>query len=377
MAKRLLLALAAAVATLALLEAALWAIDPLPPPPRRLMHRFLPNYHAMAPAPRVIEFDPGPLPDVTPGVRQWQVNRWGFFYPEDKRRRAAPDELRIATIGGSTVECSTLPQDRTWPALVEQLLARELPGRPVTVLNLGLSAMGIRTHLATTSQLVTGLDVDLVVFMLGANDLGRASAGDEPLLSPDSFYEAPSLSRQLRAWWHGTQIGRHLAAFRERTERTPRTTPYFQEQADRLAALPELPEPLRLSDEALAAYGRDLVTLAGICREHGIAVLFTTQPTMLTATPTAAERATIWGHESDGHRVAPANFVALLDALNQQLLATCRARDYACIDLATMLPKGLSCFFDPVHFTETGARRVAELLLPQVRELAGARPVRR
>ena len=374
---RLLLALVTGICTLAAIEGALWAFHPLAAGPHKLAHRFLPGYHAMAPAPRVIEFDPGPLPNVTPGIRHIHVNRYGYCYPEEQRLRSSPDEVRIAAIGGSTVECSALTEDNQWPAVLENLLQRALPERPITVLNLGLSAMDTRTHLATMCQHVTSLDVDVVVFMLGANDLSRVGEGELPLLSPDNFYVPTTLSRELASMLRQTQIGRHRELWKSQRRQVPRTTPYFLEQAEHQAALPELEAPLSMSANALAGYARNIVSLAGICREHGIAAVFTTQPTMLTAAPTAAEQAVLWGFHLGSHRLSAANFVDLLGALNQRLIETCAARGYACVDLAAAIPKGLGCYYDQVHFTDTGARRVAETLLLPIRELIAQRTARR
>lgn len=363
---RLGLALAASVGTLALLEGALWCIDPLPPVPPRLAHRFLPSYHAMSPGARVFEFDPGVLPGVTPGIRQVNVNSYGFLYPDERFARSGPAELRIAVVGGSTAECIVLPEEKRWSAVLEQLLREHLPERPVTVLNLGRSAIDTRTHMATMCQHITDLDVDVVVFMLGANDLSRAGVHDRPLLSPDNFYEPAKASRVVAQWLARTQIARHVIHWRSRCASSPRSTPYFQESVAKQAALPPLDPPLRMSDAGLAGYARAIVSLAGLCREHGIAAVFTTQPTMISRRLAPEEEAVLWGTNTGTHRVTPTNFLDLLEALNQCLLTTCAARGYACVDLAQLLPKGLTCFYDPVHFNEAGARRVAEALLPRV-----------
>lgn len=374
---KLLLALGTALATLASVEGALWLLHPLPLPPAKLAHRFLPSYFAYAPAPRTIEFDPGTLPDVTPGVRSLQINRYGFLYPEADRARREPTEVRIAAIGGSTVECAALPDDKRWPAVLAELLQKELPGRRVTVLNLGLSAMDTRTHLATMCQHVPSLDVDMVVFMLGANDLSRVAQPEFSLLSSVDFYEPATPGKALRELLRQTQIGRHLDAWKERRAPAARSTPYYEKQAKHRAALPELDRALQLGEPALAGYATSIVTLAGICRELGITPVFTTQPTMLTRTPTPAEEATLWGFDFDDHRVPAAVFVDLLAALNQRLLATCADRGYAAVDLAARIPKGLGCFYDQVHFTETGAQKVAAELAPVVLDLLAHRPARR
>jgi hypothetical protein len=47
---------------------------------------------------------------------------------------------------------------------------------------------------------------------------------------------------------------------------------------------------------------------------------------------------------------------------NARLLDSCRERDAECLDLAERIPRTTEVFWDDVHFTEEGARRVADLV---------------
>lgn len=49
-----------------------------------------------------------------------------------------------------------------------------------------------------------------------------------------------------------------------------------------------------------------------------------------------------------------------LDSYNEIMLDMCKERNAECLDLASALPKDKSVFYDDVHFTEVGARLVAE-----------------
>ncbi len=363
--RRLLLAGAAALAGLGLLEGALWLVHPLPPPPQKLLHRFLPSLQTTGPAPRTVQVDPGPLAGVTPGTVENAYNRLGYLFADERGRRTRADELRIAVVGGSTVECSALAADKRWSAVLEQLLQAQQQ-RPVTVLNLGISAQDTRTHLATTCHVVTSLAVDVCVFLIGTNDLGVATASEHPMLGGECYYPAPKWSQLLKDTWSLTQIARHL---RSSEAARARTTPYFAEAAAFQARLPLRETDLQTTPGGLAAYARNVVSLAGLCKEHGIAVLFATQPSMFSTDPSPEELRAFWGCHLGDRRISAANFVALLDTVNEHLLATCREHHYACIDLAHQLPKGFACFYDQVHFNEAGARRVAEALVAPIRSL--------
>jgi hypothetical protein len=49
-------------------------------------------------------------------------------------------------------------------------------------------------------------------------------------------------------------------------------------------------------------------------------------------------------------------------AYNGRLLEICRQRQVECIDLATLLPKDTTVFYDDAHFNESGAKQVARIV---------------
>ena len=59
---------------------------------------------------------------------------------------------------------------------------------------------------------------------------------------------------------------------------------------------------------------------------------------------------------------SPAALAKGLEAYNARLLDICRRRGAECVDLASMLAKDTSVFYDDLHFNESGARKVAAVL---------------
>ena len=64
-----------------------------------------------------------------------------------------------------------------------------------------------------------------------------------------------------------------------------------------------------------------------------------------------------------------ASFRRILDLFNSELVAFCEERGVACYDLASDVPPTEENFYDFCHFTEAGARRVAELVSAQAAKL--------
>lgn len=364
--RRLLLATLAAVATLGLLEGTLAWLHPLPPSPTARWHKFLPTWCVARPG-HAVWIDAGPLQGVAPGLVENAWNELGFQFPLERQRRMSPDEVRIAAVGGSTTECGALAADKRWTAVLERQLHDRL-GRPVTVLNLGVSAQDTRTHLQTTSHVVTALDVDVCIYLIGANDLGLTTGTGLPLRGESCLYPRPRWTRWLQDLWQDTQLARHLTWARRASTAT-RTEPYFAAAAAEQAALPVCDPPMEATTEGLANYARNVTSLIGLCTAHDIQPLFVTQPTMFTATPSAAELAVYWGCHDGRRGISAANLVALLDHANEHLEATCAARGVACVDAASRMPHGFTAFYDQVHLNENGARLFAEQLLEPVSEL--------
>ncbi len=65
-----------------------------------------------------------------------------------------------------------------------------------------------------------------------------------------------------------------------------------------------------------------------------------------------------------------ATLVEAMDLYNDALLSTCRHRGVECLDLAALLPKDRNVFYDDAHFTEKGARLVAERIAAYLRGTA-------
>ncbi len=54
---------------------------------------------------------------------------------------------------------------------------------------------------------------------------------------------------------------------------------------------------------------------------------------------------------------------------NQVLLEVCAEEKLRCVDLANLLPQSFDYMHDDVHFSEAGARKVAEILAGELAEV--------
>lgn len=347
------------------------------------VHRFLPSWHIYPGwfgrnPPFAVTFVTGPLHGVSTRQVVHRVNRLGYPYDEAKARRRSARELRVAVIGGSSVESAALEEPKRWPAVLARRLGEALPGRPVTVLNLGVSAADTRAHLATVAQHAVKLDLDYMVFLLGANDLDRSDSAFHPLLGEEAL-----LQRDLpfvRALLLNFQLARRLRVLSLRLRGLEHFAappgdehPYFRADALYRAGLPVLPTARReISAEALRDYDLNIASLAGLAGTHGIIPIFLTQPMLWKPDMSPSEEAVDWLGAlavKDGrrYRVPAGEKARIMETLNRQLRATCAARGLRCIDIEPRIPRTLGYFYDSVHLNEAGAeavaREVAEFML--------------
>jgi lysophospholipase L1-like esterase len=61
-------------------------------------------------------------------------------------------------------------------------------------------------------------------------------------------------------------------------------------------------------------------------------------------------------------------------AFNDVLRDVCREPGMLCRDLAAVLPTRAEYFYDDMHLSEAGARRVAELVVAWIQEISPSRP---
>jgi lysophospholipase L1-like esterase len=131
------------------------------------------------------------------------VNVWG--YRGDVVGRKRPGETRIIALGGSTVFGYGLRWSESWPYYLEQKLGgTHRPGSPVSVVNLGVPTDSARTFVSTLND-YEYLHGDIALFYEGYNDLGLDT-------NPPKNTTNPAVSHYL-AWRYQSPIFRWTGYF--------------------------------------------------------------------------------------------------------------------------------------------------------------------
>lgn len=324
---------------------------------------------------RIGPIDASVLPGVE-GTKTFSINKLGLRGP------VPPDEkpaYKIMAIGGSTTICTFLDDSEEWThVLMEQLNASQKT-YPVWVGNAGMSGRTSVHHLVLMQWLPGVVDMDMVIFLVGVNDLyldllfkgaptqeaAERSAGYLGDLPPGT--RARFLYPYYRRLELFQLIGQSGLAVKQRfgQEERPLDLVELPVERERRAAGPIVPLPDLHA--GLKEYRQRLLALAKRCRTLELRCLFLTQPSMWRSDLSPAEQRVLWAGRVGrwpnymGY-VAAGDLAQGMAAFNHTLLDVCEQNALECYDLASHIPKDTSAFYDDVHFNEAGARLVAQNL---------------
>jgi lysophospholipase L1-like esterase len=275
-----------------------------------------------------------------------------------------------------------LDQAEAWPQLLQSKLNQVDQDSRSWVGNVGKAGRNSREHIVQMKHLLPQHDnLDAVLLLIGVNDFVlRLELGDA--YTPD-YLASPGMNQKL--------IRR---AFDVYPKQDPNLVPYYQQTAtatmiDKIqqARQPVQAQEIEIQDEngdnvirqrqqrqngtireelpdlsaSLAEYSDNVNTLIDLAEANNVRIILVTQPSIWNDGLTQAEQELLWlGWGPDKQFYYSVEALAEgMAAYNQKLLEVCETRQVECIDLAAMLPKDSSVFYDDVHFNENGAEQVA------------------
>lgn len=275
--------------------------------------------------------------------------------------------LTLAAVGGSTTECFYLSDGKPWPARLAARLGPELDR--LWVNNAGLDGHSTFGHLVLTRRALVPLRPDVTLYLVGVNEMFTDAPRDFDRLerSPVSVLAAHSALvatlENLYRHWRTRGI--------EDLGTMPK--PVALRDRPRRPVAPEVTRRLQREHEPrLAAYRDRLERLVALNREHGMAPVLVTQPSLLggvdvrTGIDTRTLEVELW-ETLDGELAW-----RLLERYNDVTREVGRRHGIPVVDLAREMPKDSELFYDFFHFTNEGADRAAAIvhdaLLPWLAE---------
>lgn len=276
-----------------------------------------------------------------------------------------PARITLLAVGGSTTNEQLVGEGDTWSAIVEREL--RAMGKALGVANAGVDGHSTAGHIRSFDLWfgkIPGLKPRTIVFFIGINDRGVApdAVTGADALAHDSGYrrlrtyvENNSVlvrgARIIRGWFAARRIGVHHGTGKGETKDSrwvPAKVP------------PDLATRLRPN---LDGYAKRLRLLHAKAIAFGAVPIYVTQ---INGDGRLADGA-IQEIEASGGGTT----FAELSLYNAELLKFCAEANAHCIDLAGELRFGPGDFYDSVHTTPQGSRKIglylAERLAPLIR----------
>jgi lysophospholipase L1-like esterase len=265
------------------------------------------------------------------------------------------DYLTILTIGGSTTECFYLSDGKTWTDLLGQHLARDFP--KVWINNAGLDGATTYRHLILMEDYVVHLKPKLVLFLVGINDVGVGNLNYRPRAGLGGWIR--SLTNKSEVYSLGVNLYRYLLAQRRGL---------LHREVD-LKKQGTVEVPVEIQQETLRKYRQEflpyyrarLEKLIRVSRVNGIEPVFITQPTLYGPGIDPATGVDL-GKIRLGGNLNGALMFAVMELYNDTLRRVGAEEQVQVIDLARQMPRSSVYYYDFLHFTESGARKVAEII---------------
>lgn len=276
------------------------------------------------------------------------------------------DEFRVIMVGGSSTECVYIDEDVAIHTVLGKKLNELIPNqkRVIKVYNAGISGDRSDDHIALLTQRIGHLEPDVIILLMGINDLLAAMNGFDYL----HFNQDPILIH-----------GKNLLYFALTEFQVPRRIYYaikkmagestdlinmpsrsdYRIKHTRSLATPETEDRPTVN---LKAYENNLRTMGGLLKAHGVRLIFVTQQSTWNSTVDPSVKDWYWMLAIGGKRYQDKYMDDALRSYNVAMKNVAKELSTPVFDLEKYIPRSLEYFYDDVHFTVKGGQYAAQEL---------------
>lgn len=283
------------------------------------------------------------------------------------------DELRMFAVGGSTTETLYLDDSQALTRRLQDRIDTLVTGKRVKVYGAGKSGAKSYDHVEMIAHRLVHLEPDLIVVFAGINDLRAAMFNRSYLLLPPAF-GAPdtewTLTQLVRFALTEFQLGRRVFSllkpedYRAAVEQITLRSNLRGSVAIR-KSLPLSDRPPRTD---VTPYRKNLMSIVGIARSHGVDLVFLTQATTWNSRVDPAIAEWHWMSAGPDSAYREDALDTAMESYNDAVRSVAAEFDVPLFDLARAVPKSGQYFYDDVHFNPRGADTVGGMLASFVLE---------
>jgi lysophospholipase L1-like esterase len=326
------------------------------------------------------------------GAKEFKTNAQGFRGDED----FTDSTYNILCVGGSTTECNYLDNKETWFSLLNQSpdIARLIGASPkrVVIASVGLSGQtSFENYFMLNELLQKHKNIHHVILMCGINDFVKVLA--KPTLNisvekqKDSLFQAHLISRYWYipgrindTTWTGHSALMHSIranffstpsknTIDRRGEIVKQWRANYSSRSKLLDTLPDL-------TASLEVFNKNLEQIFSLCATHRVKLVCINQATLWHDTLPGNLSNLLWmggigkyQTQKGGVYYSPKALQSGMEMYNTTLAKTAKAYNILCIDIAHRLSKDTSVFYDDCHFNTSGARKVADEIVRQLKSV--------
>lgn len=321
-----------------------------------------------------------------PGVQPVVVYRRNAFGLRTRTLESVAkpaDTIRVMAFGASTTDQTTQNIEDSWVGILEEELGAAFAGSGTRIEVAGFGRGGLKVGylVQILPEMVRALQPDLVITLMGVNDLAWNGGPDYVYTGFEKPVEQPidpPRTTAPRGGSNGSQLYRRLTLLADRIERYQMIRRgkavrwHTQRLEQHRATFRELPfeaEPHRGTDP-IREFADGMALVLDDLQRQGIDAVVLGQPVLWKTDMAPAERDVRWFHlrTPEGPvRAGGAWLHAEMTRYNEVQRSLAEERGFAYLDLDERLPKDLEHYFDDCHYTDRGSRRVAQEVLAVVR----------
>ena len=293
-------------------------------------------------------------------------NALGFRGPE-KPADDFRNCLSIIAVGGSTTECLYLPDGGDWPAILGDSL--KIHFKRFWINNAGLDGHSTFGHIILLKDYLVAIRPKVVLFLIGSNEIentGNSGFESSHIKDKIRFSSIEAFFKSVSAY---SEVGSLILNLYRYVRARARGLPH---QIVDLKAIPRMPYPeVRLADllkehsvKYIPFFEKRLKALLRLSKENGILPVLITQPTLAgegTDPVTQVNLAAIRMAGRSGYAEWK-----LLELYNDVTRRIGKDEGVLVVDLAREMPKNSSYYYDFLHYTEAGSKKVAEIIQPHL-----------
>lgn len=304
------------------------------------------------------------------------VDRYGFLSQgKNFKPEKLANEIRIATIGGSTTANVHLSYEENWPGYLGMLVQDALPDNKITVINAGVPGYDSAQSIGNLALRVMPLKPDVVIIYHAYNDLKaiRANIKFNPDYShihhtPFGFHQEPNFIIRL------LNYSMFYVRTRNQYRKYVAKKNYFGNYNNMKLGKNRLED---IPKEALVTFKQHIRSLISIAKAEGSKVILSSFATLhnphmdFTSTDQIKKLSELEKVELDMimHFIPGLQLSSIFEGIikyNDMLKRIAIKEKTGWVDNASLIPHKEKFFVDRVHFSSEGAKLIAENLLPVV-----------